>query len=233
MTKRQLNTDNKIVNKKLKIVDTNIVDTDIEDFGNIYAWLLYNSAARWSFHSDSSCFVDYCCQKEVHTKGNWTAIYQPSIKMKNYEEGKYYIIIKHKKNITNKKFKDLEPIIKQMEKLFLESYNMVLKITKNRWSKKVDGTINDVAQIIDPLRLDGKIMKMSFELRGMGKDNRWRTNDRWTPVKLCKLLGYSIYDPLFDDNDEILKDLEYDENELPDILGWFTEPAIPAIIPSI
>ena len=222
MTKRKSDNENKEVTKKPKVLNT-----DIEDFGKIYGTILYNSAFYWNYHSDSGCFYDVC-QMKSFKQGNWTAIYQPSKEMKEYDGGKYYIILKYKKNITERQVKTLQTIIKQVEKLFLESYNDILKVTKNRWSSKVNGTIEEVAQIIYPFKLDGTLLKMCFELRGMEEG---RCNDHWVPEKLSKWLGLeNNYYSLFDENDEVKKDIVYDENGLPEELGHFTELAEPATI---
>jgi hypothetical protein len=215
---------NKKVNKKQKKSEL----SDIDDFGKAYGWALYNSAANWNFHSDSGCFYSIC-QKEVYTVGDWTAIYQPSKEMKEYDGCKYYLIFKNKKPITEKKFKELNPIILQVEKLFKESYNDILKVTKNRWSTKVNGTIEEIAQIFYPLKLEQNSLKMCFELRGM--TNEWRSNDYWIPEKLGQWLGYEKSSlSLFDENGDIKKDIQYDEKDLPEDLGRFTEPAEPAIL---
>ncbi len=207
----------------------NINTYDLDDFGKIYGWVLYNSAASWSYHSDSACYYSIC-NKESYKKGNWTVIYQPSKEMKECEGGKYYIIITNKNSITEKNFKLLEPIIKQVEKLFLESYNDILKITKNRWSTSVNGTIEEVAQIIYPLKLENNTLKMCLELRGMSKKEEWRSNNYWIPEKLGKWLGYDIDYSFFDENGDIKKDIIYDKNNLPEELYYFKEPSTPAII---
>ena len=222
MTKRKSDNEIKEVTKKSKVANT-----DIDDFGKIYGTILYNSAFYWNYHSDSGCYYDLC-QKNSFKQGNWTAIYQPSKEMKEYDGGKYYIILKYKKNITERQVKTLQLIIKQVENLFLESYNDILKVTKNRWSSKVNGTIDEVAQIIYPFKLDGNLLKMCFQLRGMQEG---RCNDHWVPEKLSKWLGLeNNYYSLFDENDEVKKDIVYDENGLPDELGHFTELSEPATI---
>jgi hypothetical protein len=217
MPKRKTEDNNKVNNiqKKTKILD-------IDDFGKAYGWAFYKSASSWSFHSDSGCYYSLC-QKEVYTIGNWTAIYQPSKEMKEYENGKYYIIFKYKNNITQKLFNDLSPVIKQVEKLFKESYNDILQITKNKWSTKVNGTIEEIANIIYPIKLENNSLKMCLELRGMSEG---RSNDYWIPHKLGKWLGYKKNSSsIFDENDEIKKDIIYDENGLPEDLCYFTKPA--------
>jgi hypothetical protein len=201
-------TKTKKINNKAKKAVSSV--NDIEDFGKVYGWILYNSAYTWNFHSDSGCF--YCtCQTQTYKKGNWTAIYQPSKEMKEYEEGKYYIIIKHTKNI---KLASLNPVIKQVERLFLESYNDILKITNNKWSKKVNGTIEEVSQMIYPLKLENSTMKICFELRGMCKGYEWRSNDYWLPTKLGEWLGYK--------NENIIYSAEDFEH--------FNEHSVPAIL---
>lgn len=221
MSKRKL--ESKEVNKKNKIPKS----SDIDDFGKVYGWAFYNSASSWNFHSDSGCFY-HICQKEVYTFGNWTAIYQPSKEMKAWDEGKYYIIFKNKETITEETFKELSPMIAQVEKLFLESYNDILKVTKNRWPTKVNGTIKEIAQIIYPIKLEKNCLKMCFELRGMAE---WNCHDYWIPDKLGKWLGYdkSPYS-IFDENDQIKKNITFDENGLPEDLSHFTETAEPAIL---
>lgn len=222
MTKRKLDNENTEDCKKPKVLNT-----DIDDFGKIYGTILYNSAFYWNYHSDSGCFYDLC-QRKYFKQGNWTAIYQPSKELKEYDGGKYYIILKYKKNITERQVKTLQPIIKQVENLFLESYNDILKVTKNRWGAKVNGTIEEVAQIVYPLKLDGNLLKMCFELRGM---HEGRSNDHWVPEKLSKWLGLETnYYSLFDENNEIKKDTVYDENGLPEDLSHFTELSEPALI---
>ncbi len=225
MSKRKID-QTKASNKKQKVSKS----LDIDDFGKAYGWALYKSAVSWNFHSDSGCF--YCtCQREVYTIGNWTAIYQPSKEMKEYDEGKYYIIFKNKKPITEKMFNTLNPIILQVENLFKESYNDILKVTKNRWSTKVNGTIQEIAQIIYPLELDNGSLKMCLELRGMSKISEWRSHDFWIPDKLGKWLGYeSSSFSLFDENGEIKKDLVFNEDGLPEDLSHFTEQVEPAVI---
>lgn len=223
MSKRKIN-ENKEVNKKAKIAKSSYVD----DFGKAYGWAFYNSAANWNFHSDSGCFYS-TCQTEVYTVGDWTAIYQPSKEMKEYDGCKYYLIFKNKKPITEKMLKELNPVILQVEKLFKESYNDILKVTKNRWSTKVDGTIKEIAQIFYPLKLEKNSLKMCFNLRGMVDE--WRSHDFWIPYKLGKWLGYEPSSfSLFDENGEIKKDLVYNEDGLPEDLGHFTEPVEPATI---
>lgn len=208
------------VNKKQK----NSKLSDIDDFGKAYGWVFYKSASSWSFHSDSGCYYSLC-QIEVYTIGNWTAIYQPSKDMKEYENGKYYIIFKYKNNITQKLFNDLNPVIKKVEKLVQESYNDILVITKNRWSTKVNGSIEEIANIIYPIKLENNFLKMCFELRGMSEG---RSNDYWIPHKLAKWLGYKNLSLIFDENDEIKKDIIYDENGLPEDFSHFKKPAEPA-----
>jgi hypothetical protein len=216
-------------NRKVLLDDFNNRKVLLDDFGKIYGWVLYKSASSWNFHSDSGCFYSVCTT-ESYTKGDWTAIYQPSKEMKEYDDGKYYIIIKNKKTITETMFKSLQPMITQVEKLFLESYNDILKITKNRWPTEVNGTIEDVAQIIYPLKLEKNLLKMCMELRGMSKKEEWRSHNYWTPEKLGNWLGYKKeYDSLFDDGN-IKEDIVYDKNDLPEDLGHFTESAVPAII---
>jgi hypothetical protein len=229
MSKRKADNESKTINKKTKTGSSNR-KVLLDDFSKVYGWVLYKSATSWNFHSDSGCFYS-TCTTESYIKGDWTAIYQPSKEMKEYDEGKYYIIIKCKKNITEKLFKSLAPMIKQVENLFLESYNDILKITKNRWSTKVNGTIEDIAHIIYPLKLENNLLKMCLELRGMIKGQEWRSHDSWNPEKLGKWLGYEKnYYSLFDENDIPKKDIVYDKNGLPEDLYYFTEPAEPAII---
>lgn len=55
MTKRKSENESGKVNKKSKILES-----DIDDFGKIYGWALYNSACTWNYHSDSGCFYSVC-----------------------------------------------------------------------------------------------------------------------------------------------------------------------------
>lgn len=243
MSKRKM-TSNKTTktnktNKTTKKSKLSILDkSDIDNFGKVYGWALYSSAYCWNFHTDSMCF-DELCEMQTYKKEQWTAIFQPSKAMKEGEEGKYYVLFKHEKDITEETFTSLKPIVDHVNKLFLESYNDILKITNNKWSKTVNGTIEEVAQLIYPLKLEsknsspsinGKILKMCFELRGMCKNQEWRSNDCWIPEKLAQWLGYKKKaDSLFDDDGELKKDL-YCVDGLPETLGYFTDDAISAII---
>ena len=220
MSKRKQN-DNKETNKKFKTTKS----TDIDDFGKVYGWVFYNNASCWNFHSDSGCYYS-TCQTEVHTVGNWSAIYQPSKDMKQYEDNKYYIIFKYKKTITEKVLNELKPKINEVENLVKESYNDILKITKNRWSTPVNGTIKEISQIVNPLELSNNSLKMCFELRGMTDKREWLSHDSWIPHRLRKWLGMEadLYS-LFDDNNEIQKNITFDKNNLPEDLYVFTEPA--------
>jgi hypothetical protein len=150
--------------------------------------------------------------------------------MKDCEEGKYSVIFKHDNKITSKLFNEIPSVISIVDGLFLESYNDVLKITNNRWSKEIkEATIEEVAQITSPLSMVDKFLKMTFELRGMSKGN-WRSNDCWTPIRLGKWLGHNISYEIMDENGNLKQNIQLNEDGLPDDISWFKKPAVSAIL---
>lgn len=162
-------------NKKKKI--------DLKDeFANVYAKALYYISTELSFHEDSGCYCD-ALKTGVHREGDWTRIYQPGKDMKRYEDGVFYFIFRYRQPITPKEFKSFQPVIEKVNRIYLQSYNDVLKQTSQKWSIPISsGTFEEVSQMVKKPYLDEKgDIKMSFTIRGY---ENWVSNDWWDPVRL-------------------------------------------------
>ena len=194
-------------NKKRKVEDTNDTDNttiettvkktknvksktiESEDLAKALAWIYLNTAYSWIFNCDSGCFYDVC-QKSVHVEGAWMIIYQPLKSMLEYNDLVAAIIIKRtdKKPITKKMLSDAKKQMKQVDNLYLQSYNDILKVTDNKWTHPVDGTLEKIMQIREPLNLVNGDLKMKFEIRGAVD---YCCGDSWYPAKLMAFIGKS------------------------------------------
>lgn len=183
-----------------------------------WAWVLQNTADSWVFNCDSGCFYSVC-QKQIHTEGPWMVIYQPTKSMMECDDLVAAIFIKRtdKKPITQKMLKDAESEMHLIENLFLESYNNILKITDGKWTHEVNGTLEEIVQMQEPLHLVDGVLKMKFEIRGATDGC---CGDRWYPAKLMKHMGESLkYVPVDDegmvngDMDKVLEDELYRFNK--------------------
>ena len=184
-----------IETKKPKVTKSNTKTKDSEDLAKALAWVYLNTAYSWIFNCDSGCFYDVC-QKSVHIEGAWIIIYQPMKSMLEYNDMVAAIIIKRidKQAITQKMLTAANPFIKQVEKLYLQSYNDILSVTGNKWTHKVDGTLEKIMQIREPLKLVNGELKMKFEIRGAVD---YCCGDSWYPAKLMAWFGKSTsYAPI-------------------------------------
>ena len=186
--KRKIKDENVISAKKPKNIKSKTKDS--EDLAKAWAYVLLGTAHKWIYNCDSGCFYDVC-QKSVKVEGNWLIIYQPLKSMIEHDELIAAIIIKRtdKKPITQKMFNDAKPFLANVENLYLQSYNDILKVTDNKWTHSVDGTLNQIAQIKEPLNLVDGTLKMKFEIRGAVDGC---CGDSWDPSKLMVFIGNSI-----------------------------------------
>lgn len=157
-------------------------DDLVNEFGMMYAKALYESATNHSFNDDGGCYYEEM-QTQVTKDGDWTRIYQPTRGLKEYEDGIYYYIFKYKQPITKEQFNSFKPIVKQINRLYLQSYNDVLKITGGKWNIEIEkGTFKEVAEIVRDLYLDDKgVIKISMTIRGY---ENWQYAEYWDPLRL-------------------------------------------------
>ena len=181
-----------------------LISSIVEEIGKMYAYALYRSSLI-TFHDDSGCYYD-TLQSHTIKDGDWLKIYQPSKEMKKYDSGTYHYIFKYKEPITKKQFKDFLPLKANIDKLYLESYNDVLKITNNKWLRKVNGTIEEVAQIVKPFRLDNGELKIAFDVRGF---EEFECTQRWLPIKLIAWMECVPEDSITLDSDIREKYMNY------------------------
>ena len=193
--------------------------TESVDLAKGYGWVLKGIAMSWIYNDDGGCFMDVCT-KEINVIGPWIIIYQPHKSMIEYDDYVASIIIKRvdKTPITRKMFTDAKPYLKQVEKLYLESYNDILAQTDNKWTHPVDGTFNQIAQIKKPLALKDDQIKMQFEIR---MPTNHSCGDSWEPAKLLEWLGESTLYTAVSASGEIQNKEELEK---------FNKPAKPAII---
>lgn len=219
-------------------------DKDIQNFGKVYGWALWNGARSWNFHSDSGCY-DSLCHTESITRGNWRAVYHPTRELKNYEGNEYIITFHYKgEKITDQVVDMLIPVIQIVDGLYLQSYNDLRRVTKGKWSAPIDNaTVDEVAQIVSDLTYNTDRMKMVMEIRGKRgiPANGWpRSGDSWEPRRLGVWLGYLqvpdntseesyyAYSEWMDDSGNIRQGVWVDQNGLPDDVSWFTHPSVDA-----
>jgi hypothetical protein len=178
-------------------IPTKIVKKDA--FSKLYATALYDMSFRRSFHDDGGCYHEMM-QTYVTKEDDWAYIYQPSTEMKKYENGLIFLIFKRAEPISKDEFKRFQSVAKKINRVYLQSYNDVLKRTGGKWSTPiVTGSFNEIAQIEKSLYLDEKgVMKMSMTIRGF---NEGTCNDVWDPVRLkCMIEGIDISDDTLDEN---------------------------------
>jgi hypothetical protein len=195
--------------------------TDSEDLAKALAWVYLNTAYSWIFNCDSGCFYDVC-QKAVRVQGIWIIIYQPMKSMLEYDDMVAAIIIKRidKQAITQKMLSDANPFIKQVEKLYLQSYNDILSVTGNKWTHSVDGTLDKIMQIREPLKLVNGELKMKFEIRGAVD---YCCGDSWYPAKLMAWFGKSTSYAPINENGEIQDKEELEKFKYPAELAVIVE----------
>ena len=198
--------------KKCKTIES-------EDLAKALAWVYLNTAYSWIFNCDSGCFYDVC-QKATRIQGVWNIIYQPMKSMLEYNDMVAAIIIKRidKQAVTKKMLSDAKTHMKNVDNLYLQSYNDILKVTDNKWTHPVDGTLEKIMQIREPLKLVNGELKMKFEIRGAVD---YCCGDSWYPAKLMAWFGKSSQYAPINEHGEI----QYKEE-----LEKFKYPAIAAII---
>ena len=205
---------------------------EVLHFGKAYAWALYCSAYYWNFHDDGGCWYD-TCQDQSHTEGNWLALYRPGKGMKEYEDGKYTVLFLRTRDappITETLWNQVQPIIEWVDRLYLQSYNDLRRVTRGKWSDPiVEGTVEEIAKVVSPLKFDGRNIRMSLIVRGWEKN---KCNDSWVPRRLAKWLGeYTAdeitYEDMMDAAGHYLPHVRLD-NGIPEKYYWFTDDSVEA-----
>ena len=183
------------------------------NFGKVYGWALFHSARSWNFHSDSGCYDSLCRNRSIK-RGNWRAIYSPSRELKECEGYEYTIKFFYTLPITRKVVDNLIPIIQIVDGLYLQSYNDLRAMTGGKWSAPIfNGTVEEIAQVVSPLKYTKKYMKMVMEIRGVRGVEFPRSNDSWTPYQLGVWLG---------ENNKDIKDIKD--------FTHFTHPSVDALM---
>jgi hypothetical protein len=177
-----------------------------KDLQRAWSDVLFKTAQHWVYNCDSGCFAEVC-EREVWTEGSILVIYQPHKSMKEYDDMYASIFFKRtdKKLITGDILKKAN--LEEVDRALLASYNDYLAKTGNKWTHKIDGSLEQLVQIKKPLELEKGTLKMTFEIRGA---TNGCCGDRWWPHKLLQWQG---------------SDEEMEEDEF---LERCTEDAVPA-----
>ena len=205
---------------------------EVLNFGKVYGWALYCGAYYWNFHDDSGCWYD-TCQDQSHTEGNWTALYKPGKGMKEYEDHKFTVLFLRKAGtppITEELYDEVQSIVEYVDRLYLQSYNDLRRVMKGKWSDPIqEGTIEEIAKIVSPMKFERNNIRMSMLIRGWEKNKCY---DQWTPRRLAKWLGFYEgddleYEDMIDDSGNYICSTC---NGVPQDFYWFTEDAVEAEI---
>ena len=124
-------------------------------------------------------------------EGPWMAIYQPLKTMLEYEDYVAAIIIKRNdgKPVTAGMLAAAEPHLAEVKRLYLQSYNDILTATTGKWTRAVNGTLEEIMQIREPFELRDGAWRMKFEIRGPVNDRC--CGDSWHPARLQAWMGRS------------------------------------------
>lgn len=156
-----------------------------KDLQKAWSDVLFKTAQHWVYNCDSGCFAEIC-EREVWTEKSILIIYQPHKSMKEYDDMYASIFFKRvdKKPITKQIWEEAN--FDEVNNALLESYNDYLEKSGNKWTHKIDGSLEQLIQIIKPLELEKGTLKMTFEIRGAVDGC---CGDRWWPHKLLQWQG--------------------------------------------
>ena len=216
-----------------------IIREDAKSLARAWAWALLQMSERWVFNCDSGCYASYCLKRMTHREGYWVVIYQPSREMYRCLDDIAHIIIKRcdRKRITNKLINTAEKYMREVDNLYLQSYNDILNITSGKWFYNTNGSLDEVAQIISPMELIEKsspyrqYIRFSFTLRCPVNDGC--CGNPWHPARIIQYLGDDLSRCPIDANGERNKSIDANSdnsnyNEIDDYLSQFMTEATPA-----
>lgn len=156
--------------------------------------------------------------------------------MKECEDWRYSVLFLRKAGappVTDALWNEVQPMIEHVNRLYLQSYNDLRRVTKGKWSDAIrDGTVEEIAKIVSSLKFD-RTIRMSMEVRGIRETEEFKANDSWTPRRLAKWLGLYegddvAYEDVMDISGHYLPSVRF-YKELPEEYYWFTQDSVEAV----
>ena len=178
------------------------MSSSVESLGKAWAWVLESIAGTWIYNCDSDDSHAFC-NRAAHEEGPWLVIYQPAAvgycRMIDMDELIGHIIIKRKdrRPITTGLWKEAQPVLAEVNKLLLQSYNDILDATDGKWIRASKGTLKSILHTKKELTLEDGMLKYKFLIRqgerccGVG----------WTPHRVVVFRGGSTGLPVKEELD--------------------------------
>ena len=161
------------------VINTISKQQDVDDFIHLYANKLIMAQQLVKPETDT-----YESSTTI-TRGNWSVTYQPNNKFGTWRReycDAYYVTFKYCNLISESVFEGIKKAVKIPEKIFLEDYNELLKITDNKWMYKVNSTFKQVAGIDTYMYNGYNTITMIFNYL------EYNTH-KWIPVKLNQMFN--------------------------------------------